>query len=88
MDPNDILRSAGAEGLKALIENAQFKLGRFDPTAFREELCRLDDLGWAWARKGAATLLDVPLDALDKNPHGNAAEVGRARSRNFVNRDR
>ena len=66
MDPNDILRSAGAEGLKALIENAQFKLGRFDPTSFREELCRLDDLGWAWARKGAATLLDVPLDALDK----------------------
>ena len=66
-DPNDILRSAGAEGLKALIEKAQFKLGRFDPTAFREELYRLNDVAWGWARKGASTLLDVPLDVLEKD---------------------
>ena len=51
MDPNDILRSAGADGLKALIEDAQPKLGRFDHTGFREELYRLDDLAWGWARK-------------------------------------
>ena len=67
MDPNDILRSAGADGLKALIGEAQPKLGRFKPTAFREELYRLDDLAWGWARKGAATLLDVPLEVLDKD---------------------
>ena len=50
-DPNDLLRTDGPEALKALVDGASMNLGRFDTTAFTDELYRLDEMHWGFTTR-------------------------------------
>src|SRR5262249_45286280 len=66
-DPNDVLKLSGPDALKQLLTEARCDLGRFDNTAFLNEVCRLDNLAYDRARETAIKLLGLSkLDTLDK----------------------
>jgi hypothetical protein len=67
-DPNDVLKHGGGDALKKLLTEARCDLGRFDDTAFLNELYRLDELAYDRARVTALGLLGLgKLDTLDRD---------------------
>ena len=86
-DPNDVLKRGGPDALKKLLTEARCDLGKFDDTAFLNEVCRLDDLAYDRARETAleaarpqqardprqATRRDPQAVGRDAGKHGNPA---------------